>query len=106
MRRVGESSGARYLAPAADGAQGRIVAARGEPAEAMRLLEAAAAGYDAVAMAVDAAQARLDAADAACAAGRRADVTRLAEAAAGPLRTAGFRREIARAEALLGRAGG
>jgi hypothetical protein len=68
----------------------------------MRLLEAAAAGYDAVGMAVDAAVARLDAAEAARASGREAEAIRLAEAAAEPLRTAGFGREIARAGALLG----
>jgi hypothetical protein len=102
MRRVGQSSGARYLAPAADRAQGRVAAARGEPAEAMRLLEGAAAGYDEVCMAVDAAVARLDAAEVARAGGLHADARRLAEAAAGPVRVAGFRREVARADALLG----
>ena len=100
MRRTGESSGARYLAAAAERAAGRVAAARGDAAEGMRLLEAAAAGYDGAGMAVDAAVARLDAAEAALAAGRREDATRLA-AAMGTLRRAGFRREIERGESLL-----
>jgi predicted RNA-binding protein YlqC (UPF0109 family) len=106
MRRVGESSGARYLAAAADRAQGRVVGSRGEAAQAIRLLEGAAAGYDALGMAVDAAVARLDAGEAAVAAGREGEARRLADAAAEPLRSAGFRREIARADALLDGTGG
>jgi hypothetical protein len=72
----------------------------------MRLLEAAAAAYDAIGMRVDAAVARLDAAEAALAGGRPEDAKRLAAAAAEPLRRAGFRREIDRAESLVVRAGG
>jgi tetratricopeptide (TPR) repeat protein len=105
MRRTRESSGARYLDAAANRVAGRVTASRGEAAEGMRLLEAAAAAYDAIGMTVDAAVARLDAAEAALAAGRREDAKRLA-AAAEPLRRAGFRREIDRAESLVVRAGG
>ncbi len=106
MRRTHESSGARYLAAAAERVAGRVAAARGDAAEAMRLLGAAAAAYDAVGMAVDAAVARLDAAEAALAAGQREDVKRSAAAAARPLRRAGFNREIERGASLLVRAGG
>ena len=101
MRRTSESSGARYLAPAVDRIQGRVMAARGEPGEGMGLLQAAATGYGAVGMTVDAAVARLDAAEAARAAGREGDARRHADTAVGPLRRAGFRRETARAESLL-----
>lgn len=101
MRRTRESSAAQYLGAAADRVAGRVTAARGETAEGMRLLETAAAGYDAVGMAVDAAIARLDAAEAARAAGRDDDARGLADAAAAPLRRAGFRREADRAESLL-----
>jgi class 3 adenylate cyclase/tetratricopeptide (TPR) repeat protein len=101
MRRTGESSGARYLAPAADRIQGRVTAARGGPGAGIGLLQAAATGYGAVGMTVDAAVARLEAAEAARAAGREGDARRLAEAAVGPLRRAGLRRETARAESLL-----
>jgi ATP/maltotriose-dependent transcriptional regulator MalT len=104
LRRTGESSGARYLGATADRVAGRAAVARGEPAEAMPLLEAAAAGYDAVGMAVHAAVARLDAAEVAAATGRGDDARRLADAAAGPLRRVGFRAEIDRAERLLSRA--
>ena len=96
MRRLRQSSGARYLDPAAERVAGRAAAARGEAAEGLRRLQAAAAAYDRVGMAVDAAVARLDAAEAARAAGRDDDATRLADAAAGPLRRAGFRREVER----------
>jgi hypothetical protein len=106
MRREGETGGARYLAAAADRAAGRVRAAAGEAAGAMQLLEAAATAYDRLGMAVDAGVARVDAADAACVAGRGDDATRLAHAALEPLRRAGFRREIDRAESLLGRADG
>jgi class 3 adenylate cyclase len=101
MRRVGETTAARYLGPAADRAQGRVTAAGGDAAAGTRLLEAAAAGYDRVGMAVDAAVARLDAAETAGAAGREDAGRELAEAALEPLRHVGFRREIARAELLL-----
>ena len=101
MRRMGETTAARYLAPAADRAEGRATAAGGDAASGMELLGAAAAGYDAIGMAVDAALARLDAAETVRATGRESDGRQLAEAALGPLRRAGFLREIARAESLL-----
>jgi class 3 adenylate cyclase len=100
MRETREASGARYLDAAADRVAGRIATARGEVADGARLLETAAAAYDELAMTVDAAVARLDAADAALAAGRSEDAKRLATSAVEPLRRAGFRREIERAESL------
>jgi len=102
MRRTGESSGARYLAAAADRAAGRVATAGGDPDEGMRLLAGAAAGFDAAEMAVDAAVTRLDMAETAYAAGDREAAERLVTTAAEPLRRSGFRREVERA-ARLGR---
>jgi len=101
MRFARERTGAAYLGPAADRAAGLAAAAHGAPADGLRLLLAAAAGYDAAGMVVDAALVRLDAAEAALAAGAASDAKRLAEAAASPLRTAGYRRESDRTTSLL-----
>jgi hypothetical protein len=105
MRLTRKSSGASYLDAVADRAAGRVAAARGATAEGIRLLEAAAEAYDDAGMAVDGAVARLDAAEAALTAGRNeATASRLATAAVEAVRHARFRREIDRAESLLGRA--
>jgi class 3 adenylate cyclase/tetratricopeptide (TPR) repeat protein len=101
IRRTGDSAGTQYLEATADRIAGRVAAARGDAAGALRLLQAAAAGYQAAGMSVDAAIVRLDAADATLASGREHEARQLAQAAAPPLRTAGFRREIERADALL-----
>jgi hypothetical protein len=101
MRRTREWSGARFLDAAAQRVAGRVAAASANAAEGTRLLEAAAASYDVAGMAVDAAVARVEAAEAALAGSRRDDAMRLAAAAAVQFRRAGFCREIDRAESLV-----
>jgi class 3 adenylate cyclase/tetratricopeptide (TPR) repeat protein len=101
IRRTGDSAGTQYLDATADRIAGRVAATRGDTAAAVRLLQAAAAGYDEADMAIDAAITRLDAAEAALTAGREDEARHIAQAAAPPLRTAGFRREIKRGDALL-----
>ena len=100
MRRIRELTGATYLGPGADRVEGRAAAASGALDNGLRLLEAAAAGYDAVGMAVDAAVARLDAAEAALAGERAEEAGRLVATARGPLERAGFLAELERAASL------
>jgi tetratricopeptide (TPR) repeat protein len=100
MRRLATSTGARYLAPAADRASGRAAAAAGAPEEAFHFFDAAVTGFDAVEMRVEAALARLDAAEAALVLGRGSVAKTLTAAAVEPLRPAGFLRGLARADAL------
>ena len=95
MRELHEKSGALYLPPAADRLAGHAALGRGAVAEGVRLLEAAASGYDAVAMVVDAAVARLDAVEAGA-----EDAGALVEAALPPLERAGYVRELARCRSL------
>src|SRR5439155_126891 len=97
MRCIRELTGATYLGPGADRVEGRAAAASGALDNGLRLLQAAAAGYDAVGMAVDAAVARLDAAEAALAAERTEEAGRLVATARGPLERAGFLAELERA---------
>jgi hypothetical protein len=95
MRELYERSGALYLPPAADYFAGRAALGRGAAAEGLELLAAAASGYDAVGMVVNAAVARLDAAEAGA-----PDRAGLVAAALPPLERAGHLRELARAASL------
>ena len=103
LRSTGASTGARYLAPIADRLTGCAALAGNDLDEALRLLESSASGFEALGMSVDAAIARLDAADALVALGRWGDGRRSATRARRPLERAGYRRALARAEALLSR---
>jgi class 3 adenylate cyclase/tetratricopeptide (TPR) repeat protein len=99
-RELGEWSGARYLGPAADRLSGRAAAARAEADEAARLLGLAAAGFDEIEMSIEAAVARLDAAEALQAAGRRDDARERVAQARPVLERVGYARELARADSL------
>jgi class 3 adenylate cyclase/tetratricopeptide (TPR) repeat protein len=99
-------SGARMLAPIADRLSGRAALAANEPSDALRLLDAAASGFATLEMAVDAAVARLDVAEALFELGRRADARRSATDACEALERVGYLQALARATASLSRPAG
>ncbi len=101
LRSTGAESGARYLAPVADRLDGRAALAANDFDEAGRLLEAAASGFTALEMAVEAALAGLDATQALIAAGRHDEARSIATRAREPLERAGYVRALDRAGGLL-----
>jgi class 3 adenylate cyclase/tetratricopeptide (TPR) repeat protein len=101
LRDVHVQTGARYLAPAADRIAGHAAIAQGRLDEAVSLLHAAAAGYEALGMVIDAAVTRLDAAGALLGARRNDEAHALASAARTPLERARFRPELDRLQRYL-----
>jgi hypothetical protein len=96
--RISEAqTGARMLAPIADRLAGRAALAAKEASDALRLLEAAVSGFTALEMAVDAAVARLDVAEALLELGRRAEAHRSAGDAREVLERVGYLQALARA---------
>ena len=101
LRATRATSGAHSLAPIADRLEGLAALAAGDPEAAVASLAAAVGGFDELAMAVDAALARLDEADALLASHRVEEALRLAADARGPLERAGFQAPLAQAVSLL-----
>ena len=95
MRRLHATSAARYLPPAADRLAGRAAIGLGKTEDGLALLRSAAAGYDALGMAVEAAVTRLDAAEAGA-----GDAPALVAEALPPLQRAGYLRQLTRAASL------
>jgi class 3 adenylate cyclase/tetratricopeptide (TPR) repeat protein len=97
LRELHHATGARYLPPAADRAEGHAAA---DAERAVQAFRRAAAGFDRLAMSVLAAVARLDEAEALRALGRVEKARAVAVDARPALERAGFRREVARAVEL------
>jgi hypothetical protein len=102
LRQSGERSGVRLAAPPADRLAGRAALAAKRPSEALPLLEAGAAGFAELNMAVDAAAVGVDVAEALLALGRGDDARAAATSAQEVFQRIGHVREAARASALLG----
>jgi hypothetical protein len=105
LRQTEARSGVRMLAPTADRLAGRAALAEKRPSEALALLEAGAAGFASLDMAVDAAAVRLDVAEALLALGRSDEAHAAAAAAHELFQRVGHVREVARASELLSSAG-
>jgi hypothetical protein len=103
LRKTAGSTGTRFLEPVADRLDGLSALAAGNVEEALGRLEGAVRGFDAYRMAVDAAVARLDLAEALVAAGRSADARTAAEAAVETFERVGYLKARERAWELIGR---
>ena len=103
LRTLRTDTGAAYLQPVAERLLGHAERVDGNVDEAVRLLERSAAGFDALEMAVDAAIARLDAADVLAASGQLDEARMAVSLARGPLERAGHRPALARAARLEAR---
>ena len=101
LREVAASTGAKYLAPYADRVDGHAASAGRKLDDALRSFQSAASKFDAIDMAVDAAIARLDAAETLTGLGHVDDASRTLADALPALQRAGFKQALTRAAVLL-----